>query len=65
MSRTIAVYDNVGKLLALYEEDEYEIRLKSNVGKFLGKYIKRDNRTYDCVGRFLNEGNTLAMLIEK
>jgi len=57
------ICDEVGRLIGMLEEDTYEIRIKSNVGKFLGRYNKGDNRTYDAVGKLLNTGNTLAMLL--
>lgn len=57
------ICDEVGRLIGMLEEDTYEIRIKSNVGKFLGKYTKYDNRTYDAVGKLLSTGNTLAMLL--
>jgi hypothetical protein len=58
------ICDEVGKVKAMLEEDTNEIRLMSNVGKFIGKYTKRDNATYDAVGKLIARGNALMTLLK-
>ncbi len=40
------------------------VQLKDKSGKFLGRYSETQDKTYDRQGRYVGNGNQLAMLLE-